>query len=48
MPPGKAGQLTSEQYADVIAFLVSANGVKAGGSDLPSDPVTWERLAALD
>jgi mono/diheme cytochrome c family protein len=46
MPPGKAGQLTSDQYTDLIAFLISANGVKAGGSDLPSDPKTWERLAA--
>jgi mono/diheme cytochrome c family protein len=46
MPPGKAGQLTGEQYTDVIAFLISVNGVKAGASDLPADPSAWERLAA--
>jgi mono/diheme cytochrome c family protein len=46
MPPGKAGQLTADQYTDVIAFLISANGVEAGGSDLPADPASWERLAA--
>jgi mono/diheme cytochrome c family protein len=45
MPPGKAGQLTPSQYADVIAFLISANGSTAGESDLPSDPARWERLA---
>jgi len=45
MPPGKAGQLTKAQYADIIAFLISANGFKAGASDLPSDPASWERLA---
>ena len=46
MPPGKAGQLTEGQYTDVIAFLILANGVKAGGPDLPADPQAWERLAA--
>ena len=47
MPPGKAGQLTQDQYTDVIAFLLSANGVTAGGSDLPADPGAWEHLAAI-
>jgi alcohol dehydrogenase (cytochrome c) len=46
MPPGKAGQLTRDQYADVLAFLISANGVSAGAADLPADPAAWERLAA--
>ena len=46
MPPGKAGQLTVEQYTDVIAFLISANAIKAGAADLPADPGAWERLAA--
>jgi mono/diheme cytochrome c family protein len=46
MPPGKAGQLTRDEYADVLAFLISANGVSAGAADLPADPAAWERLAA--
>ncbi len=47
MPPGKAGQLTQEQYADLLAFLISSNGAVAGAADLPSEPAAWNHLAAL-
>jgi len=30
MPPGAAGSLSDEQYTNVMAFLLQANGAKAG------------------
>jgi mono/diheme cytochrome c family protein len=35
MPPGRAGALTPEAYADVIAYLLSENAFPAGDGDLP-------------
>jgi mono/diheme cytochrome c family protein len=36
MPPGRPASLAPEAYADVIAYLLSANAFPPGGSDLPS------------
>jgi alcohol dehydrogenase (cytochrome c) len=36
MPPGRAGALSSEEYASVISFILSENGMKAGPKPLPA------------
>jgi alcohol dehydrogenase (cytochrome c) len=43
MPPNAAGSLSDDAYADVMAHVLKANGVKPGAA-LPSTPA---RLAAL-
>ena len=45
MPPGAAGQMTLEEYAATLAFLLNANGVGAGSSDLPADSNAWNAIA---
>ena len=35
MPKGKGNTLSREQVADVVAFILSKNGMPAGKSDLP-------------
>lgn len=37
MPKGQEGVLTDEQYADVLAFVLSLHGAPAGDSVLPAD-----------
>ncbi len=37
MPPDRAGRLPRETYADLIAYLLSVNGIKPGDQDLPAD-----------
>ena len=37
MPQGKPGSLTHDQYIDVIAFLIDANGFKSGPTELKAD-----------
>jgi hypothetical protein len=37
MPDANPGSLTAEQYADVVAYLLSLNGYPAGESELPTD-----------
>jgi mono/diheme cytochrome c family protein len=36
MPQGKPGSLTPDQYIDVIAFILDANGFKSGATELPA------------
>jgi mono/diheme cytochrome c family protein len=36
MPPGRPASLTPEAYADIIAYVLSANAFPAGQSDLPT------------
>jgi len=38
MPPGQAGALAPDDYANILAFLLQANGVQAGQQPLPADP----------
>lgn len=35
MPPGRAASLAPEVYADVVAYLLSANSFPAGDAELP-------------
>jgi alcohol dehydrogenase (cytochrome c) len=44
MPPGSAGALGDPTYADIVAYLLKANGAVAGSAALPADPA---RLAPL-
>ena len=37
MPQGKPGSLTHDQYIDVIAFIIDANGFKSGTTELKAD-----------
>ena len=37
MPPGQAGSLTDEEYLDVVAYLLQANGAAPGGAALAED-----------
>lgn len=37
MPPGKVGTLDPQVYADLVAFILQANGVAAGGQPLTAD-----------
>jgi mono/diheme cytochrome c family protein len=37
MPPDRAGRLPRETYADLVAYLLSVNGITPGDHDLPAD-----------
>lgn len=37
MPPDRPGQLNPQTYADIMAFILSNNGVQAGAAELPAD-----------
>jgi S-disulfanyl-L-cysteine oxidoreductase SoxD len=36
MPPGNPGSLKRREYADILAYIVSLNGMPAGEQELPS------------
>ena len=38
MPPDRPGGLTDQNYADLIAYILSQNGYAANGKELPADP----------
>ena len=51
MPPGQAGTLSDQEYADIISAILYHNGFPAGGSqELPGDAmktsdirITWDK-----
>lgn len=45
MPPGNAGALTAADYADVTAYMLAANGAKAGDAPLQPDARALEPLS---
>jgi mono/diheme cytochrome c family protein len=45
MPPGAEGRMTLGQYTDVLAYLLSVNGVAAGSNELPADSKAWNAIA---
>lgn len=49
MPESRPGSLTPDQYADVVAYILSLNGFAAGDRDMPADAAALEvhSLAAL-
>ena len=44
MPLDKPGRLTRQQNADVIAFMLKANGWPAGSAELASDPAALKQI----
>ncbi len=44
MPPTAPGSLSDKDYVDIIAFLLSHNGVKAGDNALTSEAQQWAKL----
>jgi len=49
MPLDSPGRLSRQQNADVIAFVLKANGWPAGATELPADPAALKqiRIAAV-
>jgi alcohol dehydrogenase (cytochrome c) len=44
MPPGRTGELTPANYASLIAFMMSENGLKAGATPFPTDLAAMRRM----
>jgi S-disulfanyl-L-cysteine oxidoreductase SoxD len=44
MPADQPGRLTREQNADILAFLLMANGFPAGSKELPSDAASLRKI----
>ena len=44
MPPDRPGAMSDKVYADVVAFILSANGYKASDKALPLDPKAQQLL----
>ncbi len=45
MPPDRPGGLSDKVYADVVAYLLQANGYKAGDKELPTDPRAQQSMS---
>lgn len=46
MPPTSPGVLGAQGYADVLAYILSANGIAPGDKELPADSPALKGLAA--
>jgi mono/diheme cytochrome c family protein len=44
MPPGQAGSMAPDDYANILAYLLQANGAQAGPQPLPAEA---QALSAL-
>ena len=44
MPYGKPGSLSKQQYVDVLAFVLKANGYRVGNKALPLDSAVLSRI----
>lgn len=44
MPPDSPGSLSEGKYADILAYILSRNGLEAGASELPSDEEALGKL----
>lgn len=47
MPENDPGGLKKQEYADVLAFILSVNGYPVGNDELPPDPVELKKLAIV-
>jgi mono/diheme cytochrome c family protein len=45
MPPDRPGSLTDQNYADLAAFLLDANGYPKGDKELPSDTASQQAMS---
>jgi len=48
MPNGAGGALSAEEYADVVAFILSRNALPAGTSELTRESAAGVRIIAKD
>jgi mono/diheme cytochrome c family protein len=46
MPPTNPGGLSAATYADVLAFILSKNGVASGTTELPGDSAALKGMAS--
>lgn len=46
MPPVAPGSLGTQAYADVLAYIISHNGIAEGEKELPTDPQILKQIAA--
>jgi mono/diheme cytochrome c family protein len=44
MPKNEPGSLTDREYVDAIAFILRANRMPAGKTELPADPAALRRI----
>lgn len=44
MPRGREGSLQPQQYADIMAFILTAHGVEPGDNTLTADPALLESI----
>lgn len=44
MPTDSPGSLSREKYADIIAYILSANSFPAGAKDMPSDTAPLKQV----
>lgn len=44
MPPGKEGQLSGQQNADITAFILQCNTFPAGTTELPTQSMTLKQI----
>jgi alcohol dehydrogenase (cytochrome c) len=44
MPQNKAGSLSPDEYASIVAFYLQESGHTPGSSELPADPAALERM----
>jgi mono/diheme cytochrome c family protein len=44
MPRGQAGTLSREQTADIMAYMLTSNGIPAGSKELPTKPEALQSI----
>jgi alcohol dehydrogenase (cytochrome c) len=44
MPYGEAGTMSAQQYIDIVAYILKANGYKAGDKALPTEAATLQKI----
>lgn len=44
MPEDRPARLEPEEYADILAYILSVYGAPAGDTDLPTDEPSLERI----
>ena len=44
MPPDRPGTFSDKVYADLVAYILQANGYEPGGRELPADPAAQQSM----
>jgi mono/diheme cytochrome c family protein len=45
MPPDRPGTFSDKVYADLVAYILQANGYEPGGRELPADPTAQQSMS---